>query len=239
MVSPPVRTILRVTLFVLSALLAEVPIGSAQTPYLYHPEPIEPGSMVTALGASITFLPRILVEGEFRQAPLLDIRARYGLPVQFSLEGGVRTNVFTNFVDLRARYALKMDPLFIGPSLRLGWWYGFAPFDGFDIRATGWLYYPGIDFGLRYDSVRFAGTLEAQVITSLDIETDGIATEQTRNKVAGYSLHLTLEQPFWGETSTVFGLRISYSKSLYQAWLAFSSFDEYLFYPEFTFGVHF
>src|SRR5690606_3171749 len=110
--------------------------------------PVEAGSIVGTTGVSVTFLPRTLVEAELRQTPLLDLRIRYGLPVKFSLEGGVRTNFFTNFIDLRGRYAFNLDPVYIGPSLRLGWWYGFAPFDGFDIQAQSWMNFPGIEFGL-------------------------------------------------------------------------------------------
>ena len=235
----PVRNSLIAIILAMTALpLLPEPV-TGQADHLYHPEPIEPGSIVSTAGVSITFLPRTLVETEFRQAPLLDLRVRYGLPVQFSLEGGVRTNFFTNFIDLRGRYAFNLDPVYIGPSLRIGWWYGFAPFEGFDIQAESWMNFPGIDFGLTVDSVRFSATVEAQIISSLTIKTDGITTEQTRNEVGGYSLHLVLEQLFWGETSTAVGLRVNYSKSLYQAWLAFSTFDTYLFYPEFTFGILF
>lgn len=239
MLSLPVRSpLVAIVLALAIPQLLPHPV-SGQGNHLFHPEPIEPGSIVGTAGVSVTFLPRSLVEAEIREAPLLDLRIRYGLPNQFSLEGGIRSNVFTNFIDLRGRYAFNLDPVFIGPSLRIGWWYGFAPFDGFDIRAASWLNYPGIDFGLKYDSIRFGATIEAQIITSLTIRTDGITTEETQNEVGGYALHLFLEQPFWGKTSTAIGLRVNYSKSIYQAWLAFSSFDEYLFYPEFTFGILF
>lgn len=221
----------------LLALLLAAPVATAQQTHLLHPEPLETGAMVVSPGASVTILPRTLVETEIRQAPLLDVRARIGLPVQFSVEGGVRTNVITNFVDLRGRYAFDFDPVTLGASLRLGWWYGFAPFEGFDISATSWLNYPGVELGFRIDDVRFGALFEIQHVTFLSISTDEVETTRSTNEIGGYSLHLFTEQPFWGETPMSLSLRLHYAQSLYQAWLAFSSSEEYLLYPEVTLGI--
>lgn len=225
---------LSIVLAILSSLAS-----TAQSDYIKSPEPLEPGDFAIAAGLSITVLPQILVEGEFRQAPLLDFRARYGLPLQLSVEGGVRSNVFTNFVDLQARYAVDLDPFYIGASYRIGWWYGFAPFQGFDIVAQSWLNMPGVEFGTRVNDVRFTLGAEMQYVTSLNIETEGITTNNTRNELSGYTFSMAAEQPFWGETSVALGLRVHYTRSLYQAWLAFPTFEERLFYPEFSFDLLF
>ena len=225
----------RIAFAVLAILTASGGLFAQHGEYLRSPEPLESGELVVATGLSITVLPQILVEGEFRQAPLLDLRARYGLPGQFSLEGGVRTNVLTNFVDLQARYAVDLDPFYLGAHYRVGWWYGFATFQGFDIVAQSWLNFPGIEFGTRIDDVRLSVAADIAYVTSLNIETEGISTTETTNELNGYSVGMAVEQPFIGDQSVTLGLRIHYTRSLYQAWLAFPTFEERLFYPEFTF----
>lgn len=213
-------------------LLSSAGILPAQEDFLFHPESIDAGEIVYGVGLGVTFFPRSVVETEVRQAPLLEMRARYGLPVHFSIEGGIRSNIITNFVDLRGRYAFNLDPVILGGSFRIGWWYGFAPFDGFDVTATSWLNYPGVEVGFRRGDVRFGTLVEAQIITFLSIETDGIETEQSTNELGGYSFSFFAEQPFWDHTELALALRLNYSRSMYQAWLAFSASEEYLLYPE-------
>ena len=128
-------------------LLLLGPTLSAQTPFLYSPEPVESNSLHFSAGLSLTILPQILVDGEGRLVPTLTARGRYGVSGGLSVEAGLRTNVLTTYVDLQGRYALDVDPLYFGGSLRTALWYGFAPIDGFNITALGWHISPAVEAG--------------------------------------------------------------------------------------------
>ena len=207
--------------------------------YVNFPAPIERWTFRPLVGLSLTILPQILVEDELRQTPLLRGSVRYGLPLNFSLTGTLSTNVITNLIEAEARWDVQLNRFAFGLSHRIGWWYGFSPIEGFDITASSWVHFPGVSAGVRIRDFYLSARVEAQLVTSLEIQTDGIQTNSDEDFVAGYAFGLNLEQPFWGETDVALGLRFNYSRSLYQAWLAFNSFNEPLIYPEFTAGFLF
>ncbi len=207
---------------------------SAQTPFLYSPEPVESNSLHFSAGLSLTILPQILVDGEGRLVPTLTARGRYGVSGGLSVEAGLRTNVLTTYVDLQGRYALDVDPLYFGGSLRTALWYGFAPIDGFNITALGWHISPAVEAGFTSGELRLSALLEIQALSFLTIDTRGVVSELSSiDDPRSYSLTLQAEQPFWNRQSLALGLTMHYTASNYQAWLAFSTFEERLIYPEF------
>lgn len=207
--------------------------------FLHYPAGLEYGEFRGLFGVSITILPKILVEDQIRQSPLVTGQLRFGLPLNFSVEGALSTNIIANYVTLGPRWGLDFGRFAFGLSAKLGYWYGFAPIEGFDIVATSWMNIPGVEFGLRLDEVRTTLRAEALIVTALRITSDDIETRTSKNEVAGYALDFRIEQPFWGNSSTALGLRLNYSKTMYQAWLAFSTLDVYQIYPEFTIALLF
>ena len=207
--------------------------------YLHYPAGIPTGEFRGLIGINMTILPQILVEDQIRQSPMLTGQVRYGLPGNFSVDASVTSNIIANFIAIGPRWGLDFERFSLGVSARLGYWYGFAPIEGFDIVATSWLNYPGLEIGLRLDDVRATLRAEAQIVTALRITSDAIETSSSKNTIGGYALDIHIEQPFWGDSSTSLGLRLNYSKSMYQAWLAFSTLDVYQVYPEFTIALLF
>jgi len=204
---------------------------------LLTPIPIPSGEFRAAVGATITILPRIVAEEELRQVPMLNLELRYGLPLGFSATGRASTNVITNLISAGAEWRGRLGRFSVGAGYQVAYWYGFAAFEGFDVDAQSWLTFPALTAGFDFDDFHLSGRAELQFITSRSSATEGIETGSDRNALGGYAFTTTLEQPFWGNTSAIIGLKVYYSRSMYQSWLAFSTFNEYLFYPEFQFGV--
>lgn len=206
---------------------------SPQADFLVFPAPVESMQLRSTVGFSMTVLPRLLVEESIRQTPLLSGRARLGLPFSFGADFEARTNVLTNRLSGGLRWGVPIDRFAVGARYEIAYWFGFASFEGFDIRATGWLHTAAADLGVRLGDVRSTLSLEVNSIRSLAVTTDGIRTDSPENRLAGYAANLSIEQPFWGDQSIELGMRVHFARSLYQAWLAFSTFDEALLYPEF------
>jgi len=219
-------------------LAAHVLQGQDTTdPFVRYPAPLEPYEYRGAIGVDLTVLPRLVVEEEVRQIPMLDYRARYGLPWNFSLHGYVGTNVLTTIGTVGGSWNLKAGPIACGARVDLSYWYGFATFEGFDVTASSWLLRPSASIGVEFERVRLATDLSMQIVTARTTRSDGLDVSTDRNHVAGFSIGATVEQPFFGSTHALIGLTIHRSRAMYQAWLAFASFSEYLLYPEFTFAV--
>ncbi|MCE7935064.1 MAG: hypothetical protein DYG96_10805 [Chlorobi bacterium CHB2] len=206
-------------------------------PILLTPRPIPSGDVRAAVGASITILPRIVAEEELRQVPMVNLELRYGLPFGFAATGRVASNVITNLASAGAEWRGKLGRFSASAGYSVAYWYGFAAFEGFDVDAQSWLTFPAISAGFDFDDFHLSGRAEAQFVTFRSSATEGIETGSDRNVLGGYAFTTTLEQPFWGSTGAFIALKVYYSRSMYQSWLAFSTFNEFLFYPEFQFGV--
>ena len=202
-------------LLAVTPLTLQAQYDSVRADFLNYPAPIEHGDFRPSLGMSITVLPQILVEDQVRQTPMLQGRLRYGLPLNISLVGSISTNIITNLIELEGNWSLELDRFAFAASYRLGWWYGFAPIEGFDVDAQSWINFPGVSAGVRIRDFYISARAEAQILSSLEVRTDGIETNSNTNSVAGYSFAMFLEQPFWGETDVALGLRINYSRLLY------------------------
>lgn len=204
---------------------------------LLTPHPIPSGQLRTAVGATITILPRVVAEEELRQVPMLNLELRYGLWLGFAATGRVSSNVITNLASVGAEWRGRLGRFSASAGYSVAYWYGFAAFEGFDVDAQSWLTFPALTAGFDFDDFHLSGRAELQFVTSRSSATEGIETGSDRNVLGGYAFTAAIEQPFWGTTSAIVGLKVYYSRSMYQSWLAFSTFNEYLFYPEFQFGV--
>ncbi|MBL7988742.1 MAG: hypothetical protein JNJ94_11830 [Chlorobi bacterium] len=204
---------------------------------LLTPHPIPSGELRTAVGGTITILPRIVVEEELRQVPMLNLELRYGLPLGFAGTGRFSSNVITNLASVGAEWRGRLGRFSASAGYSVAYWYGFAAFEGFAVDAQSWLTFPAVSAGFDFDDFHLSGRAELQFVTSRSSATEGIETGSDRNALGGYAFTAAIEQPFWGATSAIIGLKVYYSRSMYQSWLAFSTFNEFLFYPEFQFGV--
>lgn len=221
----------------LSAQPPSLPDSTMTDQTLLTPRPIPSGEFRAALGANLTILPRIVAEEELRQVPMLNLELRFGLPLGFAATGRITSNVITNLASAGAEWRGNLGRFSASASYSVAYWYGFAAFEGFDVDAQSWLTFPAISAGFDFDDFHLSGRAELQFVTFRNSATEGIETGSDQNVIGGYAFTTVLEQPFFGKTSAIIGLKLYYSRSMYQSWLAFSTFNEFLFYPEFQFGV--
>lgn len=218
--------------FCTSAVLAQSP-----QEFMFLPEPMESGDMRFMLGSTITFVPRPIAEEEIRQIPAIDIRTRFGLPLGLSLLANVNSNYITNVGTLGAQWSVDVLGVSVAVGDKHSIWYGIATLDGFDVDAIGWFNSPHVSVGTSFGEIHTSLTGELLYLTSRSTRAGDVEVGADANRVLGGSVALYVEQPFVKRTHLVLGLKINSLTSAYQSWLAFATFGDRLFYPEFTVGV--
>lgn len=207
--------------------------------FFQYPRAYERWKLQSAIGFNLTVLPRVIVEEEIRQFPLLSYEARIGLPWNFSATGKIGTNVITNLGSLSAQWSYSFGRFAVAIGDEVAFWYGFSEIDGFDLTAQGWLNFPHVTVGFAFDDFLLSLRTEAQIITFQSTVAGTTEVKSNRNSFSGLAMGVTVEQPFWKNQYVKLGLKVNYSKQMYQSWLAFSTFQDFLFYPEFSFGFIF
>ena len=226
---------LGISLFLTSFVFAQ----EAEREYIIHPAPITQGKFQSGLGIQMVVLPRQIVEEEIRSIPMLDYQCRYGLPENFSLVGRASSNYLTTSVSIMPQWGHRFNRFSVGLGYGLSYWFGFVNMDGFNVTANSWLNNPNIFFGIDFVDWLLTVWLDAQIIATRSTKTEGIEVGTDKNSVASYGIGVAIEQPFFGRTSSVISFKANFAKALYHAWLAFSTFNNNILYPELTFSLLF
>lgn len=222
-------------LFVATALSAQE-YDSASV-YVMFPRNAEPYHFTGVIGSTITFVPRPIAEEEIRQVPIIDATIRYNLPYNFAVTAHLGTNYITNLTSLGAQWNANYGRLAVAVGDYSSVWYGFAVMDGFNVDAIGWLNTPHLSFGIAFDEMLVTLRGELLFVTSRSTRAGDIEVASDRNIRAGGSLALYVEQPFFRNTHVLLGLKLNNLSNAYQSWLAFSTFNDPLLYPEFSIGI--
>lgn len=206
--------------------------------YMFSPKQLSAGHMVYFTGMSLAQLPTKIVEDVFDQVPMIELKMRYGLPINFSVSCDMNTNIFTNLLKAGTVYSVSIDKLSLSAGADCLFWYGFLKTDGFDVSVMGWGYSPNLSVGYDFDD--FVLSLKSEVNIKAQ-NTYMKSFDYTKNspKFVGLAFSCMVEQPLWKEHLFALGFRLNYTKFFYKSWISFSAFDEYLFYPEFTAGFVF
>lgn len=202
-------------------------------PSLSYPFPYDPGTLHYGLGASITMLPRAVVEEELRQIPMLNASLRYGLPSNVSITAQFSTVVITNVVSIGALWSTSTGPISIAVSDEFSYWFGFADFEGFDTKAMGLVNRPGVSAGIDIDGYKITSKTELLLLISQHTYFGSASVGRIKPELAGVVTSIILEQDLWNKTFMSYALRMNVARPNYQVWLAFSVQDRWLFFPEF------
>lgn len=203
--------------------------------HFFFPRPLEMWDRQWILGTSLTIIPREVAEEQLRQAPMIDGRVELGLPLNFHLRARLATNVITNYGSLGAGWNVQFGHrLGLGADVELGYWYGFAFFEGFDITAMGVLATPSVSVGFALNEVLMSLQLDAQISAWRRTESNGIDVTQDGNALSSYGAGIFFEQPLVGNRHIAVGIKLNNARQAYQAWLAFATFNKFLLYPEFS-----
>jgi|GEM_PF-6873609 len=209
--------------------------GSLPLRHFFFPRPLEVWDRQWLLGVTLTIIPREVAEEELRQAPMLDGRLEFGLPLNFHLRGRLATNVLTTYGSIGLGWNIRIGRrLGLGLDMEAAYWYGFAKFEGFDITAQGALTVPTLSLGFALNEVLLSLQADAQIAVWRRTESNGIDVTQEGNALTAYGLGISVEQPLVGQRHIALGIGMRRARQTYQAWIAFSTFNEFLLYPEFS-----
>jgi len=192
--------------------------------------------MIGSLGLSTAKLPEDVVETDdvFR-APLFSYRLKYGLPENFIAEGGVETNLITFHFSAGPKWNYQFDRLGFSVGADIAYWFGQLEQFGFDTKTNGWMMYPNLSAGYRFD--KFTVSVKSELVFNL-AESSKNGESEISNDLDffnGWTIGVYFEQPLWNDQFVVLGIRSTFLNFYYPMWAAFSTFDRTYYIPEATF----
>ncbi len=206
--------------------------------FIFFPKEVTSGEVIYYTGISMAQLPTKIVEDIFDQVPMIDLKLRFGLPFNFSATADLSSNIFTTLLKAGSIYSISHDNLSLSVGNDFLFWYGFFNNDDFDISVLGWGYSPSVSIG--YDFADFFISLKAEAnIKAQNTYMKSLQYTKNSPKFVGTTFSFAVEQPLWKDNILAIGFRAYYTKFFYKSWISFSTFDEYLFYPEFFVGFIF
>ncbi|MFZ1729474.1 MAG: hypothetical protein WBQ23_03890 [Bacteroidota bacterium] len=213
------------------------PVNQEMPPSVYYPAPKAAWSVDAAVGIRVLTVPRDIAEEEMNKAPSLDVHAVLALPWQFSLNGRMEIQYFTNNFRAGLRWSQRLGDFGVAVGDDIAFWFGFFDFEGFDNRMSGSINYPNIAVGHDFGDVRLTAQGEAIVLFSQRSFAGENEVASAQHVLAGGALSLVLEQPVWHHTHVLLGIRLAWTEFHYQTWFAFSTFNRKLLFSELLFGV--
>jgi hypothetical protein len=208
-------------------------------PFVNYPRELTVGEWHYAIGASLTLLPRAVVEEEIRQLPLIQASGRYGLGSGFSAYGQVATVYLTNVATAGVWWSFSKNNVALALTEAVSFWFGVADMEGFDTKAMGLITMPGVNVGVELDGYQLSLHSEALIAISQHTYFGSASVGRIAPALAGVSFTLTAEQRLWNATCASFAVRTRIAQPNYQVWLAFSVQDRWLLFPEFQVGLLF
>jgi len=202
----------------------------------FYPHTYYSSQMISSLGLSTAKLPEDVVETDdvFR-APLFSYRLKYGLPKNFVAEGGVETNLITFHFSAGPKWNYQFDKLGFSVGADIAYWFGKLEQFGFDTKTSGWMMYPNLSAGYKFD--KFTVSVKSELVFNL-AESSKNGESEISNDLDffnGWTIGVYFEQPLWNDQFVVLGIRSTFLNFYYPMWAAFSTFDRTYYIPEATF----
>ncbi|CAN5514225.1 hypothetical protein BH10BAC6_BH10BAC6_11960 [soil metagenome] len=204
--------------------------------YVFTTHPLDAGDGAFSIGAALTILPQPLTEYP-TPAPMLDMRWRFGLPLQLSVYGRAGSNIATTLANMGLLWSFTFGRGSFGFGASELYMYGNITYvDGFNTVQHRWSTYPMVAASWSFPAFTVSGRFELEYMTS-QVRTIADQTVNTaQDQLNGGSLTLAIEQPFWKNTHVSMGVTLNYSRNPYQAWFLFNTFRDKMFYPELFVG---
>ena len=189
-----------------------------------------------SIGAAISILPQPLTEYP-TPAPMLDLRGRMGLPLNFQMYGRLGSNIATTLGQLGTMWTYNIGQLSLGVGGSGAFVYGNITYIyGFNTTQQRWSVYPMVSASYSFQKVTISSRLEAEYITSIAKDIGGQLVQSGAKRISGASLTFALEQPFFADKHIMVGFTISNSSDPYQAWFLYNTFKDRLFSSELFIG---
>lgn len=219
-----------------------VPPGTVQPidtnrPRVMSPAPIPAGQAHWSIGLSVATFPRMLVEEEVNQSPLVDARAVVGLPWNLTATAQVSTNFYiANQLSIGLRYGAELGPVAVGLGDEMAYWLGAFALSGFDNHVSGWINYPYVAASVDAGDVLISARLELIYQLRFSQFAGDIEVSNNRDRLHGGSFGVYLEQPLWKNQHVMLGAKITSTDFFYQSWMAFNTLRRRQLYPELFFA---
>ena len=204
-------------------------------PYFYYPKSFNSLQYSTVIGISVTKFPIPIVEDQVNTAPMLNLDFRLGVSKKIDINFQFYSNYFANLGSLGFQWMLldKRISLAVGENTAV--WFGHLELESIQLKSMGVVISPF--FSIGYDAKDFKVTSSLEIQNSyMKTLSHGVLLGEFYRPLSAISYKFFLEQPLWNEHWVVLGIKLNYAKFYYQSWLAYSSIDEYFFYPEFSVG---
>jgi len=212
--------------------------GRDSVQYYYEPRPLIPSTSVFQIGGSATLLPEPVVENEY-PVPAIDVQYKLGLAGEWSLVTSGSTNFFSNLIHGGLQWNRAWDRFSLGIAQHVGGFMGFISAEGQFDNSWAWA---GIGVtlvraGFRLDDYALSVTGAASYIIHSESNVADVNAQGPNGTWNDLYLTLAVEQPFLKESFIALGFSLTYSRTPYQTWLLFNTYDQRLFVPEFFCAV--
>ncbi|MDH3269271.1 MAG: hypothetical protein OEM46_10500 [Ignavibacteria bacterium] len=202
----------------------------------FFPHAYYSSQIISSIGLALAKLPEDVVETDdvFR-APLFSYRLKYGLPENFVAEGGVESNIVTFHFSLGPKWNYDFERWGFSVGGDIAYYFGKLEQFGFDTKFTGWILYPNLSAGYRFN--KFTISVKSELVFNLAEKSQNgdLEIENDLDFFNGWTIGFYIEQPLWKDHFVVIGVRSTFLKFYYPMWAAFSTFDRAFYIPEATF----
>ncbi len=206
-------------------------------PYVAFPAPLDAGEARWSVGLSVATLPRLLVEEEVNQSPMIDARLLLGLPWNFAAAAHLSSNIYVaNHISAGLRLGQNIGPIAVGAGLDAAVWFGAFHLSGFDNSVGGSMAYPSLSLGWHTGEVLITVQAELQYVFTFRQLAGETEVSYNHDRITGTALAVYMEQPLWKNHHVLLGAKISNADFFYQGWMAFSTFKRRQLYPELFFN---
>ena len=202
----------------------------------YFPHSLGVNKAIHMVGLSTAKLPEDVVEtDDIIRAPLFSYDIKYGLPINIVLNGSINTNIVSFHFSVGSSWNYNISRLGLSAGTDIAFWYGRLKQFGFNTSYTGWILYPNVSIGYRFN--KFSLSLKSELVLNITetSKNGSIKVSDNSEFFNGFTIGMYLEQPLWKDNYVVLGIRSNYLIFYYPTWAAFSTFARRFFIPEFTF----
>lgn len=184
---------------------------------------------------SVTKLPVEVIEEEQNILPYLLGGVRLDMPVPLALDVQFQSNYLANNGSLGLEWMLQNRSLVTSIGLRTSVWFGHLEMDYFRLKTFGIDMSPSVSAGLDLGDVTLKATGFVR-FSYMKTDSDDKLLLEKYTPLSAYGAALTIEQPLWNDHWVALSIGATYAKFTYHSWITYTTLEDYLFYPEATFG---
>jgi hypothetical protein len=220
------------------SILAQPDSGTSTHVYHHEPWPLAPGQSILTAGVVFALLPEPVIENEV-PTPAFQLQYKRGLFAQSSLIATISTNVVTNLAQVGMQWNDTSGSLSYAAGTNAVGFLGWLSSEG--MFANNWAFAVGVVpyacVGYRFDDFSISAEIAASWIFDARTHINTLWTPANLSSpLNDLFATFAIEQPFLQDGSVSIGFILTLSRTPYQSWILFNTFDQHLLIPEFFVG---